>query len=484
MASPLHASSSTFKNINDLQISPAGNVYEVPDYTINNPLAPIYGVPNYGPRHMKVITAWKKKLGNIFEKYGYCPMDPRPVEFAHNLQRTNGSTKVLYGVNRLTDNKLTKLGLPFDKTASLAIMAAQQHSTITFPYARYDIGWAFRGEHAITGRCHTFVQCDVDIIDKALTASSDAQCIVAIIKGLQSLGVQNCNVFLNHLGIARAFMRKEGIHSDHYTDVLRTIDKLKPNKNEAEIVKELCEKAPELTPERAQNLLSKISYRGPLSGFKFSNDPGQEAWEAYHHLCEVESIAVLMGIPKEMLQFGPNLTRGLNYYTGVVFETFISGKEKYGSIASGGRYDDLIPSLDANVKLQGMGGSIGLTRLFDVMQAENLLDLSKQTVAQVFVGYGNKNCLQKAINVANSMREMGINTEFHTSERPVEDQIKLANDKGIPYSLILMNENDIILNRNESSSEGNAVPNSFSSANEAAVYLKEILAKESREKHS
>ena len=401
------------------------------------------------------------------------------------FKRANGSTKVIYGVNRLNDDKLTKLGLPFDRTISLAIMGFEHHPKITFPFARFDIGWVFRGEHALNGRCRAFVQCDVDIIDKAITARSDAQCIVAIAKGLQSLGVKNCRVFLNHLGIVRGFMNEEGIHPDHYKVTLRTIDKLKPN-NEAEIVNELCQKVPELTQEKARALLVKISYRGPLTEFKFQNKPSKEVQEAYHHLCEIEKIATLMGIPKDMLQFGPDLTRGLDYYTGVVFETFISGKEKYGSIASGGRYDDLIASFDTGVKLQGTGGSIGLTRLFDVMQAENLVDLSGQTIAQVFVGYKTNDCLQKAIEVANVLREAGVNTEFHTSDRTVKDQIKLANDKSIPYTIIVKNNNDIIvkMKRIGSSFEEDMSQFAFTSADEVAIFLKRLLVEERAEQFS
>ncbi len=443
------------------------------DYTVSDPLGPISGFTNYTPAQMRVVSIWKSKLAELFKVQGFTPMDPRPVELACNLQTAGGMEKQIYGISRLQDGSLTKLGIPFDRTVPMALMIAQHYREMKFPYARSDIGWAFRGEHASQGRYRAFIQADADIIDEKLTARSDVQCIVAVIKGIQTLGVTKCNVFLNHIGIARDFLREANIAPEKYKDALRAIDKLKPD-NEAEVVEELCQNVPGLGKDEALTLLKNMSYRGPLSGFKFPNTPSAEALAAFEHLVEIERIAILMGIPEGMLQFAPNLTRGLDYYTGVVFETFIPGKEKYGSVASGGRYDDLIGGFNDKVKLQGVGGSIGLTRLFDVMQAENLVDLSKQTTAQVFVGYRTKECMDKAIEVSTALQGLGVYTELHTSDLNVKKQITLADKKGIPCAIFVMNPDEIILKEMwvKKDSEGRTPQHTFKSVEEAANFVK------------
>ena len=450
-----------------------------PDYTVSDPLGEISGFTNYSPQQMVWTAEAKSKLAGIFKRYGYTPIDTRPVEYAQNLQLAGGMTKQIYGVSRLQDGGLTKLGIPFDRTVPMAIMVAQHHQKLSFPYARYDIGWAFRGEHASKGRYRAFIQCDVDIIDRKLTASSDAQCIVAVLKGLDSLGVKNCNVFLNHIGIAKSFMNGEGIAPEQHKDALRAIDKLKPG-NENEVVAELCQNVPTLTEDRARALLNKMSYRGSLSQFQFPDQPDADAINGLQHLREVEKVAKLMKLPDEMLQFAPNLTRGLDYYTGIVFETFIPGKEKYGSVASGGRYDDLIGGFNSSIKLQGVGGSIGLTRLFDVMQAENLVNLTRQTTAQVFVGYRNEDCFETAIEVANALREQGVNTEFHTSDKKVKKQMELADNKGIPYAIFVMNKDEIIVKKTwiKKDAEGRTDQDSFTSIDDAISFVRDLIVTE------
>ena len=141
------------------------------------------------------------------------------------------------------------------------------------------------------------------------------------------------------------------------------------------------------------------------------------------------------------------MTRGLDYYTGIVCETFIPGKERLGSIASGGRYDGLVDDFtDKPSGLQGVGMSIGLTRLFDVMKAEGSVDLTRQTSAQVFVGYRTESEYPKALELATTLRQSGVNTELYTSDKVrVKEELNLCNREGIPFAAIVMSENEIIV---------------------------------------
>jgi len=192
-------------------------------------------------------------------------------------------------------------------------------------------------------------------------------------------------------------------------------------------------------------LLDQMDYRGSFIDFKFPFKPSDEAVASLVHLQSIENMVSLMGVEKGVLQFAPNLARGLDYYTGVVFETFIPGKEKYGSVSSGGRYDNLVGDFNPKIQLQGIGGSIGLTRLFDVMLAENGVDLSKQTTSQILVGYRtmDEGCFEKALEVATALRNLGVNTELYTSDVKMKKELQLANKKGIPYTVLVMNKDEI-----------------------------------------
>lgn len=415
-----------------------------PDYTVANPLQTPAGFTDYTVQEMTTISLWKQALSRLFQLHGFTPIDPPPVEYASNLQLTGGLDKQIFGVSRLQDGTITKLALPFDRTVPMAIFIAKNHLNMTFPYCRSDIGWSWRGENAQRGRYRAFIQADVDIVAPQLSALADAQCITTIVKGLNSLGVDKFKISVNHVEIAKLFLKEGGVLPGNYKAALRVIDKLKPD-NEKDVIAELIQNVPELDREKARRLLEKMNYRGPLSHFKFSFEPDQEAQKAFDHLKRIEALTNELGVSPGTIEFALNLTRGLNYYTGVVFETFIPGKEKYGSIASGGRYDNLVGEFNSKVKLQGVGGSIGMTRLFDVMKEEGALDLSKQTTAKIFVGYRTEYEVSKACRVATALRDAGFNVELETVGMKVKKGLELANKKGPSFAVYVMNPNEIII---------------------------------------
>jgi histidyl-tRNA synthetase len=447
-----------------------------PDYTVNDPLSTPQGFIDYDARTMTVTTQWKRLLAETYAQYGFTEIDPPPVEYSANLQLTGGLDKQIFGVSRMQDGSLTKLGLPFDRTVPMAIFIAKNATRMTFPYSRYDIGWSWRGEHAAPGRYRAFIQADVDTVAPTLSPLADANCIVTLIKGLQRLGVPSCNVLLNHVGVAYSFLSEEGIAPDHFKDALRVIDKLKPD-NEGEVVKELAATLPNFSEEKAKALLQKMSYRGSLSGFAFQGKPTEEGVVGLAHLRKIEELALLMGIQPGVLQFAPGLARGLNYYTGVIFETFMPGREKYGSIASGGRYDNLVGEFNSRVKLQGVGGSIGMTRLYDVMKLQGLVDLSKQTSAQVYVGYRTEAEQATALRIATALRELGINTEINATIPKVKKQLQHADDKGIPYTILAMNSDEIVVKetRLKKTSEAQTNQHIFTTIDDAVRFVQGLI---------
>jgi histidyl-tRNA synthetase len=448
-----------------------------PNYDIENPLETPSGFTNYTIEEMRVISLWKQTLSNEYQLFGFTPIDLPPVEYACNLQKAGGLEKQIFGVSRLQDGSLTKLGLPFDRTVPLARFIAKNFQKMRFPYSRSDINWSWRGEHAQAGRYRAFIQADVDTVAPSLNALADAQSIAAIVKGLQKLKVPNFNLYVNHVDAARDFLRYAKVSKDQYNDALRIIDKLKPD-NEKDVVQELASVIFSSDLLEAKNLLKAMSYQGSLEDFKFPHEPSEEAKKGIDHLLEVQKHLKGMGIDSKMIRFVPNLARGLDYYTGVVFETFMPGREKYGSIASGGRYDNLISAFDPKVKLQGVGGSIGLTRLFDVMKIEKLVDLSHETTAKVFVGCRTEEELKTALSLATGLREKNISVELNLQKPKVGKQLTFADGKGFSIAAIAMNKDEIILKdlRTKKTSDQPTKQDKFTSIEEAVEAIaKKVL---------
>lgn len=439
-----------------------------PNYHVEDPMAPISGFTNYSTEEMAAFSEWQERMVEVYLRNGYTGLVPRPVEYAALLQKKGGIDKQMYGVSRMQDGTLTKLGLPFDRTVPLAIFVAQNVNNLKFPFWRYDTGWVFRGEHASKGRYRGFVQSDTDIISRNPSIKEDAQAGVIVLQALQAIGVPKCKMVVNHIAIAKGFMASAGIPDASFPAALRAIDKLKPD-NYKDVLAELVANIPELTTEKADALLKSMAYDGPLSKFEPPKNFPQTALDGLESLRKTEKMIEAMGIEPGVIQFRPFLTRGLDYYTGIVYETFIPGQERFGSIASGGRYDNLIDDLSGKkTGLGGVGISIGVTRLFDVMKELKLVNLKRQTRAEIFVGYRTEDQYFKALELAKALRERGIKTEIHLSDKKVaiKNQVGLCDEKGIPFAALVMNDDEIILKDMTKSAKDTVNQVTFSKVND------------------
>jgi histidyl-tRNA synthetase len=448
-----------------------------PNYSVQNPLGPISGYTNYSPQEMVVVSVWKQKLSDIYRRCGFAAIELRPVEYADNLLKKGGVSKQIYGISRLQDGGLTKLGIPFDRTVPLAIFVAQNLNALTFPYLRFDIGYAFRGEHASRGRYRAFIQSDIDIIDHKLNHKSDAQVIATTIQALHAIEITDCRMYVNHIAIAKGFMEYAGIPVDKYDDALRIIDKLKPD-NQHEVIDELVMTIPQLTPDRARDLLKQMSYEGSFADFEFKVPISKAALEGLDSLKKTEKYVIGMGVAPGVIRFRPSLVRGLDYYTGIVCETFLPGREKYGSIASGGRYDKLVDGFTTiETGLEGVGISIGLTRLFDVMKAEGRVNLNRQTSASVFIGYRTEDQFPKAVELATALRNQGISVELYTSDKVrIKEELNICNKKGIPFAALVMNDDELILKDMRLSAQEQSNQRTFASIKEFANAIQGDIA--------
>jgi len=467
-----------------------------PSYQPKPIVGPISGFTNFNEAQHYVYAQWLERIAGVFALYGFTPLIPRPVELRDNLHVKGGMAKQIYSIARTNeDGSLaddgrpavigTDIGLPFDRTVPLALWVAQYANEMTLPYKRYDIGWVFRGETAQAGRFRGFHQADVDIIGRQLGVTADVECMMAIAQALVALNIGEITMHINHIAIAKGLLRKAGVTTEQEPHVLRIIDKLE--KVGAAVLKpEILAAAPQLTAEIVDQLMAVYTFRGDCVGFKNileqAAEGDAEILAGYKHLCaleamfnmvndplfhpggasfdelrrsggefNVEGLKTAHGEPVEprsvrsgkavfvKLVVNPGLVRGLDYYTGVVVESFLTGFEKFGSIASGGRYSNLVASFsDKHPDIEGVGFSIGVTRLFDVLCRANAIKLERKTTADVLIAYRSE-ALQQAFAAATFLRGHGVNVDMYANPaRPMKHQLEYASKKGMPLVLMLM----------------------------------------------
>lgn len=409
--------------------------------------APIQGFTAYSLKEQYAFTRWLEKLKTVYESFGFAPIHLRPLERLSALRGETDNQKQIFGVYRTDGNLMTELAIPFDHTVPLALFVAEQghHKQLELPYKRYDLGLSFRGERPQVGRFRAFVQADIDVVGRKLGLAADAECLCALIKGLEDLDAGEFCVSINHIDIVKGIIQASGIPENFHPQVLRVIDKLDKRTPE-EVVQEILQ-IPELpvSEEQVQALVARFNTKcASLDDFSFEEDYGPAADKGLADLREVTVLLQKMGIDPSAFQFDLRMVRGLDYYTGLVFETFLNGKEQYGSVMSGGRYSNLVGRFAEGLEdVEGVGGSIGLTRLFEIA-GEN--SLSKRiTTADVLVGYRTEAQQRFAFEIATHLRDYGFKVNVYAGEPNVKKCIAHADGLGVPFSVIAMDTNAVVV---------------------------------------
>ncbi len=408
-------------------------------------LGAIPGFINYDEQEQFLFCSWKRITEEVFERYGFTPFLPRPVEFNTHLQAKGGLSKQIYGLSRLHDDSLTDIGLPFDHTVPLALYVAQKRQELVFPFKRYDTSWSFRGESPQVGRYRAFIQADVDIIDRSLDTLADFECVASAMHALSALEIGPFTLCINHIEIARALIAQAHVSHEQVPSVLRLIDKLdKVPANE--IAEQISALVSTINLSEAKKLVDAFSYRGAPSGFTMEHTPASSI--AMQELQTLYDLLLAAKIPNLTVVMSSAMVRGLDYYTGMVFETFLAGQENFGSISSGGRYSNLVDGFcDQAAQLEGVGISIGLTRLFDLVMRTKKLSTTPRTVAKALIGYRTPELRDIAIQLAQRLRankEQKIDL-FTTPKAKVGKQLDYANRKGIPFSILVMDTGAIVV---------------------------------------
>lgn len=374
-----------------------------------------------------------------YEKYGFNPIDTPVIEKSEVLLAKGGgdTEKQVYRFMR-GDNDLS---LRFDLTVPLARYVSQHMSDLTFPFKRYQIGKVYRGERNQKGRFREFYQCDIDIIGNGkLSIINDAEIPSIIYSTFKELGFDAFKIHINNRKILNGFFGSLNVKDTVST--LRTVDKL--DKIGSQNVKEELIKLG-ISEEDALKILDFIGIEGSSSEIidKLKN-MGIENESFIEGVNEIESVAkniVDFGVPEKNFMIDLKIARGLDYYTGTVYETTLDDYPSVGSVCSGGRYDNLAEHYTKQ-KLPGVGISIGLTRLFyQLNQAGLLKDSCDDSIAKVLVVPMSED-ISKALKTASRLRIEGINTEVYSEKAKIQKKLTYANKLGIPY-VVLIGEDEI-----------------------------------------
>ena len=383
-------------------------------------------------------------LAETYARYGFTPLDTPAIEAAEVLLAKGGgeTEKQIY---RFTKGD-SDLALRFDLTVPLAKYVAANYGQLTFPFRRYQIGKVWRGERAQRGRFREFYQADIDIIgDGALDILNEAEIPAIIYDTFTRLGLHRFRIRVNNRKVLNGFFAILGL-SEQAGDVLRTIDKL--DKIGADKVRALLTDTCGVTAEQADEILRFIACPGTsadklafLEQYRGRNETFDTGLD---ELRTVVGYLPAFGVPEENFELDLTIARGLDYYTGTVYETVLLDHPEVGSICSGGRYDDLAGSY-TNKSLPGVGISIGLTRLFYILQEQNMISDAVLTAPADVLILPMTDDLSAAVSLASMLRAGGLRVQLYSEKKKFKAKIGYADKLGIPF-VIFLGEDEIAQN--------------------------------------
>ena len=383
-------------------------------------------------------------LAETYARYGFTPLDTPAIEAVEVLLAKGGgeTEKQIY---RFTKGE-SDLALRFDLTVPLAKYVAANYGQLTFPFRRYQIGKVWRGERAQRGRFREFYQADIDIIgDGALDILNEAEIPAIIYDTFTRLGLHRFRIRVNNRKVLNGFFAILGL-SEQAGDVLRTIDKL--DKIGADKVRELLTDTCGVTVEQADEILRFIACPGTsadklafLEQYRGRNETFDTGLD---ELRTVVGYLPAFGVPEENFELDLTIARGLDYYTGTVYETVLLDHPEVGSICSGGRYDDLA-GYYTNKSLPGVGISIGLTRLFYILQEQNMISDAVLTAPADVLILPMTDDLSAAVSLASMLRAGGLRVQLYSEKKKFKAKIGYADKLGIPF-VIFLGEDEIAQN--------------------------------------
>lgn len=374
-------------------------------------------------------------LRRVYSLYGFTPLDTPAIESAEVLLAKGGgeTEKQIYRFMKGDSD----LALRFDLTVPLAKYVAANYAKIQFPFRRFQIGKVWRGERAQRGRFREFYQADIDVIgDGKLDIMNEAEIPSIICRAFTELGLRDFTIRINNRKVLGGFFRMHGMSAP--AEILRTIDKLE--KIGAEKVRAILLEDCGLDESQAAAVLDFTGFTGTTAeklAFLEGMCGRDELFdEGVRELRTVAEALPGLGVPPERFALDFTIARGLDYYTGTVYETTINSHPEIGSVCSGGRYDDLAEYY-TDRKLPGAGISIGVTRLFYVLSEQGLLNPELEAAPADAIVLPMTEELGFAAETATLLRESGIRTQLYTEEKKFKQKLSYASKLGIPFAVII-----------------------------------------------
>ena len=386
------------------------------------------------PSEQILFDDMKQKIEKSYQKFGFLPIDTPIIEYAEVLlAKAGGETeKQIYRFEKGD----TDLALRFDLTVPLAKYVAKNYGNLSFPFRRYQIGKVYRGERAQKGRYREFYQCDIDIIgDETLDIINDAELPSVIATTFRKLGFEDFTIKINNRKILNGLYASIN-QTEKSVDIMRIIDKIDKIGDEA-VVEELTKI--EVPEDAIEKIMQFIKIDGTideklekLESLQIDNETYKTGVE---ELKQVVKYIRLFGIEDKNFTIDLSIARGLDYYTGTVYETFLNGYRELGSVCSGGRYENLAQNY-TDKKLPGVGVSIGLTRLFYKLNELNLIKSDKKSISELLILPMTEN-MEVPIKLATELRNLNVNTEIYLNNKKLKAKMKYADKLEIPYIIVI-----------------------------------------------
>ena len=369
----------------------------------------------------------------VFRSYGFAPIDTPTLEYLEILTG-KGSDETDRQIYRFQDNGGREVGMRFDLTVPLARFAAQHINTLGTPFKRYHIAPVWRGERPQKGRYREFVQCDFDTIGTE-SVLADIEAVSVINRLLETIGFDRFTISINNRSVLSGLLEHLGL-ADKTVPVLRTLDKLAKIGRD-KTAEEMCEVA-NIDASQADQVLRLAECTGEPDAI-FSQLPeitggNETAAAGIDRLSQIHSGAIASGVPASRMKIDVSIARGLDYYTGVIFETTLDDLPSIGSVCSGGRYDNLA-GLYTKQHLPGIGASLGLDRLLAAMEQLELLPTAS-TPAPVLIPFFDKNHRDDYLRMAANLRTAGLGVEVYPDAKRLGVQLKYSDSRGFKVALI------------------------------------------------
>jgi histidyl-tRNA synthetase len=412
------------------------------------------GFPEFLPSEKRLEVYLLDIIRRVYESYGFTPIETPAVERLEVLQaKGNQGDNIIYGLepilppNRQAErDKAGETGsearaLKFDQTVPLAAYIARHLNELTFPFARYQMDVVFRGERAKDGRFRQFRQCDIDVVGREkLSLLYDAQMPAIITEIFEAINIGDFVIRINNRKILTGFFQSVGVADNQIKTCIGIIDNLEKI-GEAKVKQELEKEG--ISTDQTDKIIDFIKIHGSvedvLDKLKHLAQSFPTAEQFSLGVTELETVITgvrNLGVPENRFCIDLSIARGLNYYTGTVYETTLIGHEALGSICSGGRYEELV-GMFLGEKMPGVGISIGLTRLISRLLKAGILQTLPPTPTQVMVVNMQDDLMPVYLKVSQQLRQAGLNVVTNFDKKQLGKQFQAADKQGIRFCVII-----------------------------------------------